>query len=139
MRDYRFFRSEGRNLFCTQDPLARFIEDWEGDESGAQRFEDPVNNTTSGISKQRKDKANRDKATRLVMALSGGIAMIVPMFIMTINPGMGKSLITTSCFVVVVAIGLAIFMDDSQPKDVVACTAAYAAVLVVFVGAGGGT
>ena len=29
--------------------------------------------------------------------------------------------------------------DGREPKDVLACTAAYAAVLVVFVGAGGGT
>ena len=35
-------------------------------------------------------------------------------------------------------IALAIFMRDSKPKDVVACTTAYAAVLVVFVDLGGG-
>jgi hypothetical protein len=35
-------------------------------------------------------------------------------------------------------VALAIFMTSSEPKDIVACTAAYAAVLVVFVGTAAG-
>ncbi len=49
------------------------------------------------------------------------------------------SLVTTSVFVVAVAIALAYFMKDAQTKDIIGATAAYAAVLVVFVGTGTGT
>ena len=98
-----------------------------------------VQSTTSGMSSDRNTAAMEALWSRLVMALGGGLALVGPMLIMVLHPTKITALATTSCFVVAVAISLAIFMQDSQPKDVLACTAAYAAVLVVFVGAGGGT
>ena len=47
------------------------------------------------------------------------------------------SLLTTSFFVLVVGIILAWYMKDADKKDILSATAAYAAVLVVFVGTGG--
>lgn len=63
--------------------------------------------------------------------------MVVPVHIMVLHPTKLTALPTTSSFVVAVAICLAIYMEDSQPKDVVACIAAYSAVLVLFVGVHG--
>ena len=92
----------------------------------------------SGITERKRRKDTQNLWARLSMALGGGLALIAPMLIMALIPTKTVALVTTSCFVVFAAISLAIFMRDSQPKDVVACTAAYAAVLVVFVGVGGG-
>jgi len=59
---------------------------------------------------------------------------------MVLHPGLITALVTTSVFVLVVGVILSTLMTDADPKDVVAATAAYTAVLVVFVGtAGGGT
>ena len=82
-------------------------------------------------------KRRRDFLSRVGMALFGGTALVVPMLIMTLHPTELKSLLTTSIFVFTVAIGLAWYMDETKAKDIMAATAAYAAVLVVFVGASG--
>jgi hypothetical protein len=71
---------------------------------------------------------------RFLIAASSGLALIAPMLIMTLHPTKLTSLLTTSLFVIVVALILARVMDEAQNKDIVAATAAYAAVLVVFVG-----
>jgi hypothetical protein len=104
----------------------------------SEAFLDVLSSTTSGISVEKKHKESQALFARLTMALGGGLALVAPMLIMVLHSTKLTAILTTSCFVVAVAIALAVFMVDSQPKDVVACTAAYAAVLVVFVGAGGG-
>jgi hypothetical protein len=73
-------------------------------------------------------------SSRLAMALFGGFALIAPMLIMALHPTRLTSLLTTSIFVFAVAIALAWYMKEAQSKDVIGATAAYAAVLVVFVG-----
>ncbi|KAH6698411.1 hypothetical protein BKA61DRAFT_622206 [Leptodontidium sp. MPI-SDFR-AT-0119] len=77
--------------------------------------------------------------SRLYMALFGGLALTVPMLIMTLHQSKITSLVTTSVFVIAVAVALAWFMKDAQAKDIIGATAAYAAVLVVFVGTGTST
>lgn len=77
--------------------------------------------------------------SRLYMALFGGLALTVPMLIMTLHQSKVTSLVTTSVFVIAVAVALAWFMKDAQAKDIIGATAAYAAVLVVFVGTGTST
>jgi uncharacterized membrane protein len=49
------------------------------------------------------------------------------------------ALLTTSLCVIIVAVALAVHMENAEPKDIMAATAAYAAILVVFIGAGSGT
>jgi len=71
---------------------------------------------------------------RMVMAIFGGLALIGPMLIMTLHPSKNTSLITTSVAVFIFAFLLANGASDSSGKDILAATAAYAAVLVVFVG-----
>ena len=80
----------------------------------------------------------RQFLARLGMALFGGLALIAPMLIMVLHESILTSLLTTSVFVLVIGATFALFMNDAQQKDVVGATAAYAAVLVVFVGASGG-
>jgi hypothetical protein len=85
--------------------------------------------------KARKTK-QRQFSSRLSMALFGGAALIAPMLIMALHQSKLTSLLTTSLFVVAVAVTLAWWMEDATNKDIVGATAAYAAVLVVFVGTG---
>ncbi|KAJ5729146.1 uncharacterized protein N7483_003654 [Penicillium malachiteum] len=92
--------------------------------------------SSAGVRTEEESKARLDFLSRLVMALFGGAALIVPMLIMTLHPSKLNSLLTTSLFVVGVAVILAWFMKDAAPKDILGATAAYAAVLVVFVGTG---
>jgi len=70
---------------------------------------------------------------RILAALLGGLALIVPMIIMSLDDSVEKSLITPSVSVAVVAIIVALASSGSS-RDVLNFTAAYAAVLVVFVG-----
>jgi VIT1/CCC1 family predicted Fe2+/Mn2+ transporter len=66
-------------------------------------------------------------------AIFGGLALIIPMIIMTIHTSVQKSLIVSSLSVLLIALVIAKFSDGSW-KDVLGVSAAYAAVLVVFVG-----
>lgn len=68
------------------------------------------------------------------MALFGGAAVIGPMLVMTLHPSRNTSRITVSLATFLFALLLAIVAKDSAGKDVLAATAAYAAVLIVFVG-----
>ncbi|KAI1377675.1 hypothetical protein F4677DRAFT_44341 [Hypoxylon crocopeplum] len=101
------------------------------------------NQTDTGIinfsaDKQRVSKRIMQKrlafSSRLIMALFGGIALIVPTVIMALFPYRNTCLITTSAFTVVFAFVLAVGARDSTGKDVLTATAAYTAVLVVFLG-----
>lgn len=83
-----------------------------------------------------KEKKWQAFLSRLAMALFGGAALIAPMLIMTLHQSKLTSLLTTSLFVVAVAVFSAWWMEDATSKDIVGATAAYAAVLVVFVGTG---
>ncbi|KAK0615108.1 hypothetical protein B0T17DRAFT_377576 [Bombardia bombarda] len=83
-----------------------------------------------------KDQVETRNATfsRLAMALFGGIALIAPTIIMAKYPGVNISLITTSVAVVIFSLVLAVGATKSTGKDILQATAAYTAVLVVFVG-----
>ncbi|KAF4883547.1 hypothetical protein CGCF415_v006450 [Colletotrichum fructicola] len=69
---------------------------------------------------------------RIVIAATGGAFLVGPMWTMVLNGGLYTSLISTTAFVTGFGILMAYFLNES--KDVLASTAAYAAVLVVFVG-----
>ena len=66
-----------------------------------------------------------------VAALSGAF-LIAPMWLMVLHKTLYTGLISTTGFVAVFGFTAAAFLR--HPTEVVACTAAYAAVLVVFVG-----
>lgn len=72
-------------------------------------------------------------AIKFSMAAFGGGSLIVPVIIMVLVPGTTSSLVTTSAFTIAFAAILA-WNRVLGPNEILAVTAAYAAVLVVFVG-----
>ena len=73
-------------------------------------------------------------ANRLTMALFGGASLIGPLLIMTLHPGLTTSHVTTCAATFLFALVLAIGAEQTSGKDLLGATAAYAAVLVVFIG-----
>jgi VIT1/CCC1 family predicted Fe2+/Mn2+ transporter len=88
------------------------------------------------LDKQGREIRERHEARslRLTMALFGGVALIAPMLIMSLHQSLKVALITTSVATVLFGIIIGFGAKDSSGKDVLGATAAYAAVLVVFVG-----
>lgn len=74
-----------------------------------------------------------DRFAQLILALIGGGSLIVPMLVMSIHASKTKSLITVSVATFIFSFLLSMALR-LQNNDVLAATAAYAAVLVVFVG-----
>ena len=73
---------------------------------------------------------------RFITAMLGGLALVAPMLIMAIHPNRLKTLITASVAVFLFALGVA-WKSSAQRQEVLAVTAAFAAVMVVFVGVSG--
>lgn len=69
---------------------------------------------------------------RLTVAAVAAAFLIVPMWLMMLDRDLYPSLITTTVFIVVFGLLMVVVLQD--PNSVVSSTAAYAAVLVVFVG-----
>ena len=69
---------------------------------------------------------------RVFLAAIGGAFLIGPMWVMVLRPEVYTSLIVTTALVTGFGVLMAYFLEHG--KDVLASTAAYAAVLVVFVG-----
>ena len=67
------------------------------------------------------------------MASAGGLSLIIPVLVMANVPGIVSSLVTTCVAMLLFAIGITLG-TDLKPDQVLGATAAYAAVLVVFVG-----
>ena len=84
---------------------------------------------------QRRDRVARrlGMRNRLIAAVFGGLSLIVPMLIMAIRPSQVKTLVTSSVAVLLFAVGLA-WKSTAKIETLLATTAAYAAVMVVFVG-----
>jgi hypothetical protein len=84
-----------------------------------------------------KAKRRRLFIERVSIAWLGGLVLIAPMLMMTfLAKSVSQQLVTTSVFVFIVAFSLAWIMEDAQYKEIFGAVAAYAAVLVVFVGSG---
>lgn len=74
-----------------------------------------------------------DGLARFVMAIAGGVFLVVPMIVMTLRPSQTKSLVTVLVAVVSFSLLLSLGIKVSNIETLVS-TATYAAVLVVFVG-----
>ncbi|POS70454.1 hypothetical protein DHEL01_v211147 [Diaporthe helianthi] len=72
---------------------------------------------------------------RLTMGIAGGTAMIVPMVVMVLHKDLLTTLLVTSFSTLTFAGTLAMTGEGLTGETVLAAVAAYAAVLVVFVGA----
>jgi hypothetical protein len=76
-----------------------------------------------------------DHLARFIIAFASGTWLIVPMLIMSLHKSLTTSLVTTSVAVVLLAVFLS-FVIRTTNSETIFMTAAYAAVLVVFIGAG---
>ncbi|KAG6356268.1 hypothetical protein INS49_015655 [Diaporthe citri] len=74
---------------------------------------------------------------RILMGIFGGIALICPVLVMVLYPSRNTNLVTVSVATILFAFLLAFGASDGTGKDVLAATAAYTAVLVVFFGTSG--
>lgn len=83
-----------------------------------------------------KNEALKSFLQRVGMACLGGALLIGPMILMVLHKSLLTTLLTTSVCVFIFGLIMAKALD--QPFDVLSATAAYAAVLVVFVGASSG-
>lgn len=86
----------------------------------------------------------QDIIQRFCWGIGGGLALLAPMLLMVLHKTLLTTLLTTSISVVLFAFVVAVVSGgiipgtktiDLGPRDVLAATATYAAVLVVFVGA----
>lgn len=71
---------------------------------------------------------------RLWMGILGGLALIGPMLLMVLHKDLLTTLVTTSVATLLFAVALALLGTRLRGETVLASVAAYAAVLVVFVG-----
>jgi VIT1/CCC1 family predicted Fe2+/Mn2+ transporter len=75
---------------------------------------------------------------KFAVAMIGGTFLIVPMLIMTLHNSLTTSLVTVSVAVILFALAIVLSSEvtgaDPSQLELVVSTAAYAAVLVVFVG-----
>lgn len=79
-----------------------------------------------------------DRFARFLVAITGGVLLVCPMLVMSLNPSTTKSQITVSVAVMLFASLMSLaFRTDN--KETLVATATYAAVLVVFVGTSSST
>ena len=83
---------------------------------------------------QRRSVTLKTLVGRFIVALLGGVALIGPMLLMVLHNDQTTKLATTSVAVFLVAAFMAMY-STAPPEILVSVVAAYAAVLVVFVGA----
>lgn len=84
---------------------------------------------------QRRNVTLEAKLGRFTVALLGGVALVGPMLLMQLHNNLTTKLATTSVAVFLVAAFIA-WHSTASPEVIASVVAAYAAVLVVFVGAG---
>ncbi|KAJ5263957.1 hypothetical protein N7478_011562 [Penicillium angulare] len=116
-----------RNKENEADPLRweKSIVPWEALDIESK----PIGGTRDGNLRQAWIQGFRQ---RLGVAAVGGIFLIAPMWLMVLHRTLYTALISTSVFVSIFGLTMALFLDGL--KDVLSSTAAYSAVLVVFVG-----
>lgn len=102
---------------------------------------DAIAEAISPISFREIDQAGRIRraqkkafTARLVFALLGRISLIGPILIMTLHESTSTSLSTVSVATFIFALVMALFATKVDRNDVLAATATYAALLVVFIG-----
>lgn len=138
-------RSRDVFLATTQRSIDRFViqrvvevkfwERWFNDESKAFPAGEPwePDDGSESIPGTRTNVANQSFWNRVKMATVGGVFLIGPMWLMVLaHDWRYTGLITTTVFVTVFGLSMSAALD--KPMDVLSSTAAYAAVLVVFVG-----
>lgn len=89
--------------------------------------------TFSQRNKINKKRAFQDVIERFIMAVGGGISLVAPMIFMVYYRSLAAAVAMTSIAVIVFSGVMAVY-SNGAPVSIVGTVAAYAAVLVVFVG-----
>jgi hypothetical protein len=108
-----------------------------GLQANGTRYESGTLDRKMGTFNQR-NRVNKDRSfkafmVRFIMAMFGGVALIGPMLLMVLHKDRATDLATTSVAVFLFAVIIAVY-SNAAPEVIVGTVAAYAAVLVVFVG-----
>jgi len=88
--------------------------------------------------KPRKVSLLVDRLARIIVAITGGVFLLVPMIIMTWVTDAHVRLIVVSVAVLWFAISVAV-VSKATNQELIGATAAYSAVLVVYVGTTSGS
>lgn len=72
---------------------------------------------------------------RFAFAIIGGLIIVVPMLILVVGSATAKTLAVISTSIFLFAVGVAVF-STTEPGNLLAATAAYAAVLMALIGGG---
>lgn len=119
-----------------RDILSTLPEDSGGDTFKDFEFADPIDNSAKPIGGTRMESFENARSKsfvrRLGMAAVGGGFLIGPMWLMVLHNTRYTALISTSVCVFFSGIIMALVLENLM--NVLSVTAAYAAVLVVFVG-----
>jgi len=79
--------------------------------------------------------SQRNRKERYALTILGSVIIVVPVVIMAYVPGLLASILTVGVCTMFFAVATAYFSPTKPPLELMIATAAYAAVLVVFVGA----
>ncbi len=129
------FKAYTERRTSTSDPLREWLKrglpkSWAySKEEMARRLDEYTHNAVA-----REVSPFVDKLARFVVAITGGLSLVLPMLVMRLNQNETKSLITTSVAVLIFSALVSIVFKATN-AETLGITAAYAAVLVVFVGA----
>ena len=85
------------------------------------------------LAADKKRESTRMAVRRLLFAILGGLAMIVPLLVMAIPTVSAKEVVTIGVSIALFTFSMAIF-SSASPENLLAASAAYAAVLVAFIG-----
>ena len=80
-----------------------------------------------------KRESTRMALRRLFFAILGGLAIVVPLLLMTIPTASLKTLVVSGISIAIFTISIAVF-SSASPENLLAASAAYAAVLVALIG-----
>jgi hypothetical protein len=119
---------EGRQpIFDERDLLGEFVPK----HSFYGKFKRMIQREHEAAVLARRD-AVREARKRFVFAMAGGLAIMAPMMIMAVQKVPAKNLITIAVAIFLFSSGVAVF-SRAAPENLLGATAAYAAVLMVFV------
>jgi hypothetical protein len=124
MAIYRAMQSVSKKFYKTEFEIIDSIGPWKWSEDSAA-----IGGTRH---KSVESSETRSFYKRLGIATLGGVFLLAPMWLMVLHHTLYTALVSTTVSVVVFGLVMAWFLENVS--DVALSTAAYAAVLVVFVG-----
>jgi hypothetical protein len=95
-------------------------------------------NITPTLQPERNQMLVVDRLARIIVAITGGVFLLVPMIIMTFVNSTNYRLIIVSVAVIWFSVSLALATNATN-QELLGATAAYSAVLVVYVGTASGS